>query len=88
VFNFSKRRNDIAHAIARPFRWTILQSFDHVDPYEPMQFCATPPYYTGRKFDPQNTPEYLYTSIELAALATSLFYCQQEITKLVEADVG
>lgn len=78
---FAARRGDIAHSIVRPFRWTILPPQDgSIDPHEPMQFCAVPPHYTGRRFNPNNMPVYVYTSKEMDALSTALFrFCQNPV---------
>jgi hypothetical protein len=76
VCNFSARRNDVAHSIVRPFQWIIPPKLEG-----PLQFCAVPPHYTGRKFDPQNMPLFIYTSVELAALSKALFCVAQDAAK-------
>ena len=76
VYNFSARRNDVAHSIVRPFQWILSPKLEG-----PLQFCAVPPHYTGKKFDPQNMPLFIYTSVELVALSKALFYVAQEAAK-------
>jgi hypothetical protein len=76
VHNFSERRNDVAHSIVRPFQWIIPPNLEG-----PLQFCAVPPQYTGKKFDPQNMPLFIYTSVELVALSNALFYVAQDAAK-------
>ena len=51
VCSFSARRNDVAHSIVRPIQWIIAPKLEG-----PLQFCAVPPHYTGKKFDPENMP--------------------------------
>jgi hypothetical protein len=68
IRNFAPRRNDVAHSIVQPFQWIVSPGLD-----EPLQFCAAPPHYAGKKFDPQNKPEFIYTSVELPALSNALF---------------
>jgi hypothetical protein len=69
VRNFSARRNDVAHSIVQPFQWIVSPELNG-----PLQFCAVPPHYAGKKFDPQNMPRFIYTSVELTALSNALFY--------------
>ena len=73
VSKFSARRNDVAHSIVRPLQWIVSPKLEG-----PLQFCAVPPHYTGKKFDPQNMPLFIYTSVELAALSKALFYVAQD----------
>jgi hypothetical protein len=80
--NFSARKNDVAHSIVRPYRWTFPPSAETVDPFEPMQFCATPPHYSGKKFMPENLPIYVYTSVEMNALSVALFEFSHQIIEL------
>ncbi len=74
--NFAARRNDVAHCIVRPLQWIVSPGLDG-----PLQFCAMPPDYTGKKFDPQNMPTFAYTSVELTALSNALFYVAQDAEK-------
>jgi len=74
--NFASRRNDVAHSIVRPFQWIASPGLDG-----PLQFCAMPPDYAGKKFDPQNMPAFAYTSVELTALSNALFYLAQDAEK-------
>ena len=69
VLNFSARRNDVAHSVVRPFQWMVSPNLEG-----PLQFCAVPPHYNGKKFDLQNMPSFIYTSVELVALSNALFY--------------
>jgi hypothetical protein len=73
VRNFSARRNDVAHSIVRPFQWGVSPELDG-----PLQFCAVPPYYAGKNFDPQNMPSFIYTSVELTELSKALFYVAED----------
>jgi hypothetical protein len=73
ALNFSARRNDVAHSIVQPFQWISTSKSDG-----PLQFCAVPPQYAGKKFDPQKMPSFIYTSVELVALSNALFNVVQD----------
>jgi hypothetical protein len=73
ALNFSARRNDVAHSIVQPFQWISSSKSEG-----PLQFCAVPPQYAGKKFDPQNMPLFIYTSVELTVLSKALFYVAQD----------
>src|SRR5262245_4153884 len=66
---FSARRNDVAHSIVRPIQWITPQGIGDA----PLQFCAVPPHYIGKKFDAHDMPAFVYTSVELNALNNALF---------------
>lgn len=76
IGKFALRRNDVAHCIVRPFQWVVSPHFDG-----PLQFCAVPPHYAGKKFDPQDMPLFVFTSIELIALSNALFGVTQDAQK-------
>jgi hypothetical protein len=76
VSNFSARRNDVAHSIVTPFQWIISPKLEG-----PLQFCAVPPHYAGKKIDPKNMPSFIYTSVELIALSNALFYVADDAEK-------
>jgi hypothetical protein len=73
VRKFAMRRNDVAHCIVQPFQWIESPGRD-----APLQFCAAPPLYNGKKFDPQNLPAFVYTSVELITLSNALFGVAQD----------
>jgi hypothetical protein len=71
---YSRRRNDIAHCVVRPFEWAA-------SPNGRVQFGAFPPLYGGKKFDPQNMPAFIYTSVEMNVLSNALFGVAQNAGK-------
>jgi hypothetical protein len=75
ALNFSKRRNDVAHGVVSFFDWKSEAEGTR-------QFCAVPPSYWGKKFDPQMMPSYCYTSKELIALSKALFALSERVADL------
>lgn len=74
---FADRRNDIAHSIVRPLQWFRPRP-PILDPLvgEPSEYALVPPYYTSRKFDPNNLPKYAY----IAEMLTEFFLHFHELS--------
>jgi hypothetical protein len=66
--NLSVRRNELTHSWVRPVEFSrIHQKTDTGGDKWTTQyrFFLVPPTYTSRKFDPNNQPKFIYTSIEI-----------------------
>ena len=64
----SFRRNDIVHANVVALNKISLEflRLSADSPFEPNPtYFLVPPYYAGRKFDPQNLPKYQFGSMEI-----------------------
>jgi hypothetical protein len=73
---FAARRGDLAHCVVTRSNW-----WPPPDIYSPspVAYCAVPPHYAGKKFDPNNMPTYVYTSKEMIELAGGLYQFCEEI---------
>jgi hypothetical protein len=72
VERYSARRNDIAHGIARPFRWIITPKLEGLVMYPNTEssWCLVPPHYRPKRTRPDSYPAYLLTSREINAFGS------------------
>ena len=74
---FCQRRNELTHSWVRPVQFSRTREKTDTGSDKlttKFQFFLVPPTYTSRKYDPNNRPKFIYTSVEINA------YCM-EFTK-------
>ncbi|MFN4166420.1 MAG: hypothetical protein ACK4GK_17745 [Ferrovibrio sp.] len=73
--NYSARRNDIAHAVARFIHWIREPNSTDtlLSPNVDLRWCLVPPHFRGAKFTRRNVPDYVLTSREINVFAEAFW---------------
>jgi hypothetical protein len=88
ITGFTERRHEAAHGIVRPAQWYFPILKDVMTyPEDSLVFCLVPPHYQRSWFGPdkngpnKNMPQFVYSSIELHAIAGGIFQLITEVLK-------
>jgi len=76
----SARRNEIVHSVIRPVSFDQTHKINEAGQIERTwhyEFYLVPPTYTDRKYNQQNKPAFIYTSVEIRAYET--FFTEVEL---------
>ncbi|HYL33044.1 MAG TPA: hypothetical protein VEU53_07860 [Stellaceae bacterium] len=82
AFNFSARRNDIAHSILRSFYLLTHPGRSFLDAPKRESWCLFPAYFKDKRFKWADKPAYAYTSKELDALRAHFDSLSADIHRL------